>query len=156
MIFSLTIYDAGPHSEVPTLNAADIDSSFKKLERFFGKALGGLHQGLEPALPERYMAERIHQLRGTIDRVNFFIFTNSRLAVRREKRRGEEVHGIAAAYEIWDIERFRRLRESGAGYEALNVDLRIQADGGLPCVRLDAEDEGYTHLRGDLSWHFVA
>ena len=139
----LTIYNAGPHSEVPTLNASDIDASFNKLERFLGRALDGLHEELEPALPERYMTARIQQLRGKVDRVNFFLFTNSRLAVRREKQRKAQVHGIAAAYEVWDIERFRRLRESGAGYEALNVDLRGQPDGGLPCVRLDAKDEGY-------------
>lgn len=139
----LTIYNAGPHAEVPTLNASDVDTSFNKLERFLGRALDGLHEELEPALPERYMAERIQQLRGKVDRVNFFLFTNSRLAVRREKQRKVQVHGVAAAYEVWDIERFRRLRESGAGYEALNVDLRAQPDGGLPCVRLDAKDEGY-------------
>lgn len=139
----LTIYNAGPHSEVPSLNASDIDTSFNKLERFLGRALDGLHDELEPALPERYMAERIQQLRGKFDRVNFFLFTNNRLAVRREKQRKAQVQGVPAAYEVWDIERFRRLRESGAGYEALTVDLRTQPDGGLPCVRLDAEDEGY-------------
>lgn len=139
----LTIYTAPPHVEVPTLNAADIDTAFNKLERFLGRALDGLHEELEPALPERYMAERIHQLKGSFDRVNFFLFTNSRLAVRREKQRKDRVHGVPAAYEVWDIERFRRLRESGASYEALNVDLREQTDGGLPCVRLDTGDEGY-------------
>lgn len=139
----LTNYNAGPHTEIPTLNASEIDASFRRIERFLGKALDGMHEELDPALPERYMAERIHQLRGKIDRVNFFLFTNSRLAVRREKLRKIEIHGISAAYEVWDIERFRRLRESGAGYEALNVDLSSQPDGGLPCVRLDTKDEGY-------------
>ena len=139
----VTVYTAGPHPEVPTLNASEVDISFNKLERFLGRALDGLHEELEPALPERYMAERIHQLGGKFDRVNFFLFTNSRLAVRREKQRKPYVHGITAAYEVWDIERFRRLRESGASYEALNVDLRAQPEGGLPCVRLDAKEEGY-------------
>jgi len=139
----LTVYSAPPHSEVPTLNASEIDTSFNKLERFLGNALDGLHEELEPALPERYMAERIHQLRKKFDRVNFFLFTNNRLAVRREKQRKAQVHGVPAAYEVWDIERFRRMRESGAGYEALNVDLRSQPSGGLACVRLDAKDEGY-------------
>jgi len=139
----LTIYDAGPHTEVPTLNASQVDTSFNKLERFLGRALDGLHEELEPALPERYMAERIHELRGKFDRVNFLLFTNNRLAVRREKKRKAQVQGVAAVYDVWDIERFRRLRESGADYEALNVDLREQPEGGLSCVRLDAKDEGY-------------
>ena len=139
----LTIYHGGPHAELPVLNASEIDKSFTKLERFLGYALSGLHAAIEPALPERNMAERIHQLRGKFDRVNFFLFTNSRLVVRREKQRKAQVHGVPAAYEVWDIERFSRLRESGTSYEALNVDLRGQPDGGLPCVRLDAKNEGY-------------
>lgn len=139
----LTIYNPGPHAEVPALNASEIDTAFNKLERYLGRALDGLSEELEPALPERYMAERIQQLRGKFDRVKFFLFTNSRLAVRREKQRKDQVHGVPATYEVWDIERFRRLRESDAGYEPLNVDLRSQSEGGLPCVRLDAKDEGY-------------
>ena len=139
----ITVYSSGPHSEVPTINASDVDTSFNKLERFLGRALDGLHEELEPALPELYMAERIHRLRGNFDRVNFFLFTNCRLAVRREKQRKAEVSGVQATYEVWDIERFRRLRESGASYEALNVDLHQQPAGGLPCVRLEANDEGF-------------
>lgn len=139
----LTVYRSGPHTEIPSLNASEIDIAFNKLERFLGKALDGFHEEIEPALPERYMSERIHGLRGKFDRVNFFLFTNCRLAVRREKKRRVKINGLTAAYEVWDIERFRRLRESGAGYEALNVDLRTLPNGGLPCVRLDAKDEGY-------------
>jgi len=139
----VTSYTAGPHAKVPTINASDVETAFNKLERFLYRALNGLHEELEPALPERYMAERIHQLSDKFDRVNFFLFTNSLMAVRREKQHKAQVHGVSAAYEVWDIERFRRLRESGASYEALNVDLRPQPDGGLPCVRLDAKEEGY-------------
>ncbi|MFO1482349.1 MAG: AIPR family protein [Verrucomicrobiaceae bacterium] len=139
----LSLYDAGPHQSVPTLNGSDIDIAFNKMERFFGKALKGLHEEIDPALPERHMAERIYQMREDIDRVNFHLLTNSRLAVRREKQRKTEVHGVPATYDVWDIERFRRLRESGASYEALNVDLRPQYNGGLPCVRLDVKEEGY-------------
>jgi len=129
--------------EVPSLNAGHIDTSFSKLERFLDRAIGGLHTELEPALAQHYVAERIYQIRKNFDRVNFLLLTNGRMAVRHEKVRKPTVHGVLATYEVWDIERFRRLRESGAGYEALNVELTTQPDGGLPCVRLDAEDEGF-------------
>jgi len=139
----VTLYYAGPHSAVPTLNAGEIDTAFNKVERFLGRAFDGLHEAIDPALPEYSMAERVHQLRGQVDRVNFYLFTNARQAVRREKQRKPEVHGVPATYEIWDIERLRRLREGVGIYEALNVDLRSQPEGGLPCVRLDAADGGY-------------
>ncbi len=139
----LSIYIPGPHEDVPSINAAEIDLSFKKLERFLAKALTGLHDQMDPALPERHMADRIFQSRSEIDRVNLFIFTNARLAIRRDTRTKAEVSNIPASYEVWDIERLRRLRESGAGYETLTVDLRYQPQGGLPCVRMDSKEEGY-------------
>jgi hypothetical protein len=139
----ITVYQPPPHSEVPTLNASEADTAFRKLERYLGKALHDLGNELEPALPQRDMAERIHDLGGAIDRVHFHLFTNCRLAVRREKERKPEVHGLSATYEVWDLERIRRLRESGAGYETVSIDLRKQESGGLPCVRLGATKDGY-------------
>jgi len=136
-------YAPRSHSEVPTVNATEVDTAFRKLERFMGRALNGLHEDVEPALPESDMTSRIFQLKGKFDRVNFFLFTNCRLAIRREKQRKPQVNGVPATFEVWDIERFRRLRESGAAYEALNVDLRTQPNGGLPCVRLDAGEGGF-------------
>lgn len=139
----ITIYDPGPHESVPSLVASDVDRAFNKLERFLSRALDGLHKQLDPALPERYMAERICGIRENTDRINFLLITNCRLAVRREKQRSTDVCGFAASYDVWDVERLRRLRESGASYEALNVELRSQAGGGLPCVKLDGNSSGY-------------
>jgi hypothetical protein len=140
----VTHYFPGPHDVVPTLNASEVEVGFNKLERFFAKALDGLHENFDVALPERRMAERVHQLKGKIDRVNFFFLSNARLAARQEKKRKAVVAGMPAAYEVWDIERLRRLRESGAGYEALMVDMRSLANGGLQCVVLDGGlEEGY-------------
>jgi hypothetical protein len=139
----VTFYISPPHSGVPVINSSDVDVYFNKLERFLGRAFNKVEGEIEPALAEHYMVERISQLQGKCDRVNFLLLTNARLAVRREKQRKAKVHGIAATFEVWDIERFRRLRESGSSYEALNIDLRNQLEGGLPCVRLDSTDEGY-------------
>lgn len=139
----VTSYVPGPHGDVPTINGSEVDVLFNKVERFLGRAVDGLKDEVDPALPERYMAERISSLAGRFDRVNFFLFTNARLAVRREKERKLQVEGVPATYEVWDVERLRRLRESGAAYEALNVDLRGQHGGGLPCVRLSKEETGY-------------
>ena len=129
---------AGSFDGVQTINAAQVGTEFNKLERFLGRALTGHHENLEPGLEPYYMAERIHGIRKSLDRVNFFFFTNARLAQRRERERKPKVHGLAATYEVWDIERFRRLRESGASYEALNVELTALPLGGLPAVKLDA------------------
>lgn len=139
----ITLYEPGGQDEIPTLNASEVDSAFGKIERFLVQATKGLHEQLDPALPEYHMTERIRQLHGQIDRVNLLLFTNCRLAVRQEKKRRPKLDGVSFSHDIWDIERFRRLRESGAAYEALTVDLRTFPGGGLPCVRLESMDTGF-------------
>jgi hypothetical protein len=86
----LTRYISPPHSEVPTLNASDIDTSFNRLERFLGKALRGLHEELEHALPEPYMAERIHQLSGMTRRTSWPTTTASQLLPKNHFRSTEK------------------------------------------------------------------
>jgi len=139
----VTVYEHGDQGEVPTLNAAEVDSAFGRLERFLDQANKGLHENLDPALPEYPMVERIHQLYGKVDRINFLLLTNCRLSARREKKRRPKLDGVSVTHDIWDIERFRRFRESGAVYEALPVDLRTLPEGGLPCVQLDSQDTGF-------------
>ena len=141
----ITLYDHGPHSELPTLNAGEVDVAFNKLERFLNKALtlDGLHNELDVAMPEWHMATRIKELAGDFDRVNFYVLTNKKLAVRRVKLRKNTVQNIPAFFEVWDIERFRRLRESGGTYEAVDVDLRSQPHGGLSCVLLEQDEKDW-------------
>jgi hypothetical protein len=138
----VTIY-SGPADEIATINAADVDAAFRKLERFLGKALNGLHRDLDPASNQYQMAEHIQRLKGHADRVCLYLFTNARLAQRKEKERRPDLFDLAATYEVWDLERFRRLRESGTSYEALVVDFRAQPAGGLPCVVLGTDRTGF-------------
>ena len=138
----VTLYN-GPSDQVATINATDVDLAFRKAERYLGKALDGLHSELCPAGNQYQMAEHIQRLKGQVDRVCFYLFTNARLAQRKEKERKLDIFGLAATYEVWDLERFRRLRESGTSYESLVVDFRSQPDGGLPCVVLGANCTGF-------------
>lgn len=138
----VTLYH-GPADKVATVNASDVDTAFRKLERYLGNALNGLHEELDPGkIPPYDMTSRICGLTGKLDRVCFYLFTNARLAQRKEKERKPDVCGLAATYEVWDLERFRRLRESGTSYEALVVDLRSQPAGGLPCAILETNQSG--------------
>lgn len=133
----------GPSDEIQTINAGDVAGAFNKLERYLGQALTGHHENLEPGLDPYYMSERIHSLHGEVDRVNFLLFTNARLAQRREKQHKAKVHELTANYEVWDLERLKRLRESGMSYEALNVELNMLPQGGLPAVKLDVSRGGF-------------
>jgi len=126
----------GPSDQVSTINAAEIESAFRKLERYFKRALGGMHESLDASHDFHSMAERIHSLKGGIDRVSFILLTNARIAQRKERERRADVENVPASYEIWDLERYRRLCESGASYESLGIDLRGLPNGGLPAINV--------------------
>lgn len=130
----------GPFDEVQTINASHIEASFNKLERYFSLAIKGHHRNLEPGLEPYGMTEQIYNLRNKFDRVNFLLFTNARLVQRREKERKQEVNGLAATYDVWDLERFRRLRQSGLGHEPVQIDLGFLKAGGLPAVKVEPEN----------------
>lgn len=126
----------GPSDEITTINAADVEVAFRKLERYFKRAREGIHENLEPGHDSHGMAVRIHGLNGTIDQVSFILITNARVAKRKERVRGDMVAGVYASYDIWDLERYRRLCESGASYESLSIDLRTQPQGGIPAINV--------------------
>lgn len=132
----ITVYK-GPAEQLQTINASEVDVAFNKLERFFVNARRDLHAKLDPALDPYRIAEHIQSLNGKIDRLNLFLFTNAKLAIRQEKRRKAKINDLPAIYEIWDLERFRRLRESGTSYESLQVDLKTEDTAGLAAVQLD-------------------
>jgi hypothetical protein len=138
-----TIYSGPAHTEVPKLNAQQVDVVFRKLQRYLERALAGLHHELEVASEAHDMTRRIHDLGGAVDRVNLLILTNSQLVVRKGKERVGTLKGMNISHEIYDLVRLRRLRESGRSYEAIDIDLSQLAGGGLPCIRLDESDTGY-------------
>src|SRR5436190_6801820 len=139
----VTVYEK-PGDKPESLNTAAVETAFNQLERFLTRAFDGLHEELDPSKDEFAMASRLHGLKGQVDRVNFLLFTNCKLAQRREKTRKASVCGIRASYEVWDIERLRRLRETSTTFEALSVDFRQLPDGGLPCTRLPGKPDGFS------------
>jgi hypothetical protein len=130
-------------NQVETINASDVDTAFNRLERFLARASAGLGDEVDPSTDAWSMVDLISRMEPKIDRVCFHLFTNARLSQRREKQRKvREGNDYDATYEVWDLERFRRLREGGVRAEPLNVDLRSQPTGGLPCVRMEAGEFG--------------
>ena len=76
------------------------------------------------------MVSEIHARREEFDRIQLFLFTNGLVATRKEAERKGVFQGYRLSYEIWDIERLRRLRSAGVGQEPIAVDLTRFSPGG--------------------------
>ncbi|QSX74606.1 AIPR family protein [Lysobacter arenosi] len=131
-------------SERPdSLTSADIERAFRRVDRYLARAWDGLFDEIDVADERRSMAEAIHARRQSIDRIRIILVTNARQSQRKEATFKEKIRGVEASYDIWDIERIRRLREGGVVAEALEVDLTRHLEQGLVCTRMNADERGH-------------
>jgi hypothetical protein len=126
-----------------SLNSSDIERAFRRADRYLAKAWDGLFEEIDVSDERRSMAEAVHGRRQSIDRIRIILVTNARQSQRKEAVLKDRIRDVEVSYDIWDIERIRRLRESGAASEPLEIDLTKHLEHGLPCTRLDADEDGH-------------
>lgn len=126
-----------------SLNSAEIERAFRRADRYLTKAWDGLFEEIDVSDERRSMAEAVHGRRQSIDRIRIILVTNAKQSQRKEAVLKDRIRDVEVSYDIWDIERIRRLRESGAASEPLEIDLTKHLEHGLPCTRLDADEDGH-------------
>jgi hypothetical protein len=126
-----------------SLNSSDIERAFRRADRYLAKAWDGLFEEIDVSDERRSMAEAVHDRRQDIDRIRIILVTNAKQSQRKEAMLKDRIRDVEVSYDIWDIERIRRLRESGAASEPLEIDLTKHLEHGLPCTRLDADEDGH-------------
>ena len=129
-------------SSPATLGKADIETAFKRMTSFLGRALAGYHMDLEEASPAFDMALAIWQGREGLERVRFFLLT-SKLA-RIEFKGNEQVHGFESSYHIWDARRLYRYDSSGQHREPIHIDFQGTFGQAIPCVTAPSTNADYT------------
>jgi hypothetical protein len=139
----IIIADFRPDSEVQKLTVADIDRSFKLASRFLSIAINDGPAVADSGHEEHMMLREIYEKKIKFDRVHLILITNGQTVQRKEKERREEMGRYQISYEIWDLERLRRFRSSGATHEPVTVDFSAQPDGGIRCVPVSDDALGY-------------
>lgn len=139
----IVIADFRPDDSVQKITAAEIDRSFKRAMRFFSMAVEQGPQGVDPGHEEHSMLSEIFGKRLEFDRVQLILISNAQAVQRKEKERREEHGRHQIGYEIWDLERLRRFRSSGATHEPVEVDFQGLPDGGIRCVPVSDRTLGY-------------
>lgn len=139
----IVVTDFRPEGTVQKLTAADVDRSFRQALRFLNVAVEQGANGVDPGHEEHSMLGEIFAKRLQFDRVQLILITNAQLVQRREKERREAQGRYQIGYELWDLERLRRFRSSGATHEPVEVDLNGLPGGGIRCVPVSDDALGY-------------
>lgn len=133
----------GGSNEPLKLTSKEVNQAYSQLTRGLERALNGHHENMEPGSDAFAMVYDIWSNRERIDRIRLLLLTDGVVVQRKESERKESIGDYKAIYEIWDIERLRRFRSSGASHESIEVDLSHLPEGGVPCVQVAGNDMGY-------------
>jgi len=107
-----------PPTSIPK---SDIESAFRRAEKFFEKCLDGYYRSLEEAQPVYDLSDRIYRFSSELRKIRFFLLTDktSRLEEIKDKERGDFIY----TYQVWDINRYHKLVSSGKNRESITIKL---------------------------------
>ncbi len=119
----------------------DADKALTRARRALPFALSPEIERMEPASDEYGMMKAISAARGQLKEVRILLLTNGVYSTRPPTL--EEIDGLPARAEIWDIGRFFRAQLSALPREAIEIDFREKFGAEIPCLP-DRERGEYT------------
>jgi hypothetical protein len=138
----LALSDLRVSEDVESLGQAQIDSSFRRLERFLESAQQpNFVTSLEETSPAFQAAFRIHECIPGIRRVRLYLFTNARLVARKKSIDSREVDGRTLTYNLLDLTRYTDIQTSRTGTEDFDIDV-LEMNAGHPISCLAAGRTG--------------
>jgi hypothetical protein len=140
----LVVCDFRARPYLETLNQAEIDSLFRRAERFVDYALKGtLLDQLEETSPEFEASYPIHENASLIARVRLIIFSNARLTARKKTVESKQVGQRTFTYNLLDFTRFNDIVESRGAGEPIEIRLEELDARPLPCIKAHTEGSDY-------------
>lgn len=126
----VVISDFHPNESVQKISQADIEKRFLQATRFIDSCLNSGFASLDPSNDAYDMMKTIYDRSKSLDRINIILATNALSVSRKDVFPVKHLKSIKITHEVWDIERYRRFRSSGASQEPLEVDINHYQVGG--------------------------
>jgi hypothetical protein len=142
-VLSLVVADWDSGQEVVTIGKQDVETAFKRLKSFLTMSLGADWSRLDETSEGYGLADLIHSRRKDLTTVRLYLVSNRKLSSRIGELPDEVVEGIPVQYRIWDLERLRRLAESGREKEQMEIDLVEEFGSALPCLPANVGQADY-------------
>ena len=115
-----------------TIRKDEVTTALKRLIKFVEQAFKGLYQSLEEASCAFDMANLIFSLKGKLNRIRLFVFTDG-LTTKQVWQ--DTVQGdITFSSHIWDMRRLYQCVTSGQRREAIEIDFQERYGATIPCL----------------------
>lgn len=138
---TLFICDYRRQTDGLVLNKGEADTYFKYLKSFVKKALDkGFRDLLDVDDPGFVAADLISNRWAEVDGFNLVLLSDRPIGPRLKVNPPEMLQGKRVKFDVWDLERLRRLDTAGGERVPLEVDFSKLPSGPLPALR--AQNEG--------------
>jgi hypothetical protein len=121
----------------PTVRKDQAEPLFRRALGFLDKALDGFHLTQEEASPVYDMAQRIHEVKGKLNAVRVFLFTDGQTRVTA---RPITVRGLKVSFHVWDIVSLHRCVSSGQQREPIEIDFVARFGAPVACLETPGKD----------------
>jgi hypothetical protein len=145
---ALAVLDFEDSTTPGALAEAEARRMYAAVEKYIQESIdGSFKKDREESSPEVHLAEMLRRRGRTITRYRLYLVSNRILSRRAKDFTSSSIEGTPVEYHVWDIERLYRLHESNQGREALRIDLREWAPGGVPALQVsDGHSTTATYL----------
>jgi len=131
----LFVADFDCRDELESLTKTEVDSSFKRVAKFFeASKIKAFFKDLEETAPEYGLSRQIYDRGKAIRKVNFFLFSERALSGRVNALEDCEIAGVPASLHIWDISRLQRQQSSRGRKEILDINFPYAYGMGVSCL----------------------
>lgn len=136
-----------------TLSRHQVTQKLRWARNFAQACRDGWHLQMEESTEEYDFVQTVHAKWPEIDKIRIFLLTDGRSSVTSLAR--DDLDGVPVVYELWDIERIRRLATSGRQEEPITLDL-ADFDAEVPCLPAVGGDSDYRCLMAVIPGKLLA
>ena len=133
-------------SDSQPLTRSDVESMHKQLLYYLEVCRDGTIWNHDRSVTDQIeLSSFVESKSRTVDRYRLHIFTNRLVSDRLKSYELEDIEGVPADLQLWDVARLESITRSRLGAEEFTVDFTKFSSKGLPCVKANETDdyEGY-------------
>lgn len=119
----------------------DVEKQFALSLSFFERAIKGYYQELEESSPAFDLAITIYENKDNIKKIDLFLLTDCVSAT--EYKPDEIFQNYRISYNIWDIQRFYRSRNSENRHGSIEIDFVKEFGNSIPCLPIPQQNQYY-------------
>ena len=134
-ILNLFICDFEDDYELKTLTQAEIETSVRRLIKFFTQSVEKkFYDDLEQTSPGYAISYFLYKNQKRFESINIIIISNKQLSTRVKKLPSESILNYQVSYDIWEIKRFFDIESSKNKKETLEIDFESDFNTLIPSL----------------------